>query len=205
MDTKDLIQTRMRYEMSLNFFRGLLNDGKLTKVEFEKAAKYVDKKYDIENLEIELRQLKSSKIQLNVLKAEYNLTIHPTTGKTDSEYISLTNIAKQFSDEAPSYIIQSWMRNRNTLEFLKLWEQRHNNRFKMDGYKTLMDKLNSGVFTMTPKQWIAHTDAIGVLTRSGKNGGTKAHPLLATEFIMWLNPEYRLNFLELNNMRGGGQ
>lgn len=68
METKDLIQTRMRYEMSMNFFRGLLNDGKLTKVEFEKAAKYVDEKYNIENLEIELGQLKSPKIQSNLLK-----------------------------------------------------------------------------------------------------------------------------------------
>lgn len=203
MDTKGLIQTRMRYEMSMNFFRGLLNDGKLTKVEFEKAAKYVDEKYDIESLEIELGQLKSPKMQSNVLKAEYNLTIRPATEKKGIEYISLTNIAKKFSDEAPSYIIQSWMRNRNTLEFLKLWEQRHNNRFKMDGYKTLMDKLDSGVFTMTPKQWVAHTNAIGILTRPGKNGGTNAHLLLATEFMLWLDPEYRLNFLEFNILRGG--
>lgn len=73
----------------------------------------------------------------------------------------------------------------------------------MDGYKTLMDKLNPGAFTMTPKQWVAHTDAIGILTRPGKNGGTNAHLLLATEFMLWLDPEYRLNFLELNILRGG--
>lgn len=57
---------------------------------------------------------------------------------------------------------------------------------------------------MTPKQWVAYTDAIGISTKPGKNGGTRAHHLLATEFMMWLDPEYRLNLLELNTMRERG-
>lgn len=87
------------------------------------------------------------------------------------------------------------MRSRKTLEFLKLWEQRHNANFIVEGYKTLIDKLNSGTFTTTPKQWVVHTGATGISTKPGKNGGTYAHPLLACEFMMWLDPEYKLNLL----------
>lgn len=121
----------------------------------------------------------------------------PAVNKAEEPYISLTDIAKKFSDEAPSYVIQSWMRSRSTLEFLKLWEQRHNNGFNMDGYEALINKFNSGTFTMTPKQWVAYTGAVGISSKPGKNGGTKAHPLLATEFMMWLDPEYKLNLLEV--------
>lgn len=146
-------------------------------------------------LEIELGKLKFQIRQENPVETECGLTRRPTD-ETDIEYISLTDIAKKLSDTAPSYVIQSWMRSRNTLEFLKLWEQRHNNRFIIDGYEILMDKLNSGTFTMTPKQWVAHTSAIGISTKPGKNGGTYATPLLACEFIMWLDLEYKLNLLE---------
>lgn len=116
--------------------------------------------------------------------------------KAEAPYGSLTDIAKKFSDEAPSYVIQSWMRSRSTLEFLTLWEQRHNERFNMDGHEMLMGKFNSGTFTMTPKQWVAYTGAIGISTKPGKNGGTRAHQLLATEFMMWLDPAYKLNLFE---------
>lgn len=120
MDTKDLIQARMRYEISMNFFGGLLSDGKLAKTEFEKATKYVDEKYNVENLEIELGKLKSPSMQSNPTKTGYGLTSRPATNKTDIAYISLTEIAKKFSDVDPSYVIQGWMRSRNTIEFLKL-------------------------------------------------------------------------------------
>lgn len=120
MDAKDLIQARLRHEMSMNFFRGLLSGGKLSKAEFEKAAEFVDEKYDIENLEIELGKLRSQGMQSNPEDTEYALTRLPTTEETDIEYISLTDIAKKFSDTAPSYVIQSWMRSNNTMGFLNL-------------------------------------------------------------------------------------
>lgn len=128
----------------------------------------------------------------------------PAVEKAEAPYVSLTDIVKKFSNEAPSYDIQSWMRSRSTIEFLKLWEQRHNDKFNIDGYKILMDKFNTGTFTITPKQWVAYTGAVGISTKPSKNGGTHAHQLLATEFMMWLDSEYRLNLLELNTMREGG-
>lgn len=198
MNEKELLQTALRYEISMGFLKGLLNDGKLQKDEFEKAAKFVADRYDIETVEIALGKLRYPKLQTKDHILNNELLDEPTTEKTDAPYISLTDIAKKFSDEAPSYVIQSWMRSRNTLEFLKLWELRHNDRFSIEGYETLMEKLNSGTFTMTPKQWVAQTGAIGILTKPGKNGGTYARQLLACEFMMWLSPVYRLNLLEMD-------
>lgn len=197
MDAKDLIQARLHHEMSMNFFLGLLRDGKLSKTEFEKAAKFVDEKYDIENLEIELGKLKSQSVQSNPVETEYVLLRLPATDETDIEYISLTDIAKKFSNTAPSYVIQSWMRSNNTMGFLNLWEQRHNDNYNIAGYDSLVAKLKTGTFTMTPKQWIEQTGAAGIISKVGKNGGTYAHPLLVCEFMMWLSPEYKLNLLEV--------
>ncbi|MDY3619007.1 KilA-N domain-containing protein [Agathobaculum sp.] len=196
MGAKELLQQRMRYEMSMNFFRGLLCDGKLSKVEFKKAAKFVDEKYDIENLEIELGKLKFQSMQSDSVEIDYGLTCLPETQEADIEYISLTDIAKKFNNTAPSYVIQSWMRSSSTMEFLNLWEQRHNDEYSTEGYDALVARLKTGTFTMTPKQWIKQTGAVGIVSKAGKNGGTYAHPLLVCEFMMWLSPEYRLNLLE---------
>lgn len=196
VDAKELLRQRMRYEMSMNFFRGLLSDGKLSKVEFQKAAKFVDEKYDIENLEIELGKLTFQSMQSDPIETDYGLAYLPATPENDVAYISLTDIAKKFNKTAPSYVIQSWMRSNSTIEFLNLWEQRHNDKYSIAGYGDLVARLKTGTFTMTPKQWIEQTSAVGMISKAGKSGGTYAHPLLACEFMMWLSPEYRLNLLE---------
>lgn len=201
MDANELVRARIRHEMSMNFLWNLFNERKLTQKEFERAAKFVDEKYDIENLDIKLGILRSENSQADPSKTRNGVTHLPAANKKKYEaeikYISLTDIAKQFSNAEPSYVVQSWMRSRNTLEFLNLWEKRHNNNFNADGYENLLAKLKTGAFTMTPKQWIAQTKAIGIASKSGKNGGTYAHPLLACEFMMWLSPEYKINILEL--------
>ena len=119
--------------------------------------------------------------------------------EVDIKYISLTDLAKKFSDASPSYVVQSWMRSSNTIELLNLWEQRHNDKYSMDGYDALVVRLKTGTLTMTPKQWIVQTGAIGITSKSGKNGGTYAHPLLACEFMMWLSPTYKLALLEMRS------
>lgn len=196
MNGKELLQNALRYQMSIGFLNGLLNDGKLKKSEFDVAAKYVADRYDIEAVEYELAKLRYPNLHTEEPVLWKESMLESVMKEAEAPYVSLTDISKKFRDEAPSYVIQSWMRSRSTLEFLKLWELRHNDKFNMDGYEMLMDKFNLGTFTMTPKQWVAYTDAIGISTKPGKNGGTKAYPLLATEFIMWLDPAYKLNLLE---------
>ena len=114
----------------------------------------------------------------------------------DNTYMSLTEIARQKDTEAPSYVIQSWLRNYGTIEFLRLWEKESNPNFKDEECMALVEKMKSSSFTLTLKQWIANTGAIGITSKQGKNGGTFAHPDIACEFNMWINPAFRLDVVK---------
>ena len=109
--------------------------------------------------------------------------------KQDESYISLTEIARAHSEDAPGYVIQSWLRNGNTLAFLNLWEQENNPNYSEVGYAS---------FTLTPKLWIDQTKAIGIVSKQGKNGGTFAHPMIACEFASWIAPEFKMQLLRLS-------
>jgi hypothetical protein len=110
----------------------------------------------------------------------------------DNDYISLTDIARYKDPNRTDYIIQNWLRNRNTIELLGFWEMLYNPDFKpieFDGFKKQAG-LNS--FTLTAKQWIEKTNAIGIISRSGRYGGTFAHRDIALEFASWISIEFKL-------------
>jgi hypothetical protein len=113
--------------------------------------------------------------------------------RTDvDDYISLTDIARYKDELNTDDIIKNWLRNRNTIELLGIWEQLHNPDFKpveFDGFRKQAG-LNS--FTMTPKKWIETTNAIGIISSSGRYGGTFAHKDLAFEFASWISIEFKL-------------
>ena len=92
--------------------------------------------------------------------------------KQDESYISLTEIARAHSEDAPGYVIQSWLRSGNTLAFLNLWEQENNPDYSEAGYEELLEKKKAASFTLTPKLWIDRTKAIGIVSKQGKAGGT---------------------------------
>ncbi|MEG1258690.1 MAG: KilA-N domain-containing protein [Akkermansia sp.] len=107
------------------------------------------------------------------------------------DYISLTDIAKYKSEE-PAATIQNWMRNRDVIEFLGLWEALHNPHFKpleFEGFKT---RAGSNAFTLSPKRWIEATEAVGMYSKSGRGGGTYAHRDIAFEFASWISAEFKL-------------
>jgi hypothetical protein len=113
--------------------------------------------------------------------------------RAEQDYISLTDMVKNFGDES---ILYNWLRNRNTIEFLGIWEQLYNPSFKpleFDRFKSLAG-LNS--FTMSPKKWIETTGAIGVYSKAGRGGGTYAHRDIAFEFGSWLSPEFKLYLIK---------
>ncbi len=112
-----------------------------------------------------------------------------------NEYISLTDIARYKSDE-PNDVIKNWMRNRDTLEFLGLWESLHNQNFKpveFDGFKK---DAGLNAFTMSPTKWITTVDAIGIVSKSGRYGGTFAHSDIAFEFASWISAEFKLYIIK---------
>lgn len=94
--------------------------------------------------------------------------------KRDESYISLTEIARVHSEDAPGYVIQSWLRSGNTLSFLNLWEQENNPNYSEVGYADLSRRKKAASFTLTPKLWVEQTKAIGLVSRPGKGGGTLA-------------------------------
>ncbi len=100
--------------------------------------------------------------------------------KGQEDYISLTDIMKNFEDE---FSIYSWMRNSNTVEFLGVWEQLHNPDFKPNEFVTFKNQAGSNSFNLTPKKWINATNAIGLTVKSGRyGGGTFAHKDIAVNF-----------------------
>ena len=112
----------------------------------------------------------------------------------DEDFISLTDMSKKFGDDS---LIYSWMRNRNTVEFLGIWEQINNPDFKGGEFETFKKAAGLNSFHLTPKKWIDATQAIGVQSRAGRyGGGTYAHKDIAFEFGSWLSPEFKLYLIK---------
>lgn len=117
------------------------------------------------------------------------------SGGTD-DYISLTDIARYKNSDHTDDLIRNWLRNRNTLEFLGIWEQLNNPAFnpvEFDGIR-MQAGLNS--FTLTPKRWIEATGAVGISSKAGRYGGTYAHKDIAFEFASWVSVEFKLYLIK---------
>ena len=113
----------------------------------------------------------------------------------ENEFISLTDIARYKSDE-PTAVIQNWMRNRDVIEFLGLWERLHNPDFKPLEFEGFRKQAGANAFTMSPKKWIEATDAIGIVSKAGRYGGTYAHSDIAMSFATWISPEFQLYIMK---------
>ena len=108
------------------------------------------------------------------------------------DYISLTDIARYKDPEHTDTIIQNWMRNRNTIELLGFWESIYNSNFKALEFEGFRKQAGLNSFVMTPKRWIESTNAIGIISKSGRYGGTFAHKDIAFEFASWISIEFKL-------------
>ncbi len=124
------------------------------------------------------------------------VNIHAKLSSDSNDYISLTDIARYRDAENPRFIIQNWLRNRNTLAFLGVWESLHNPAFNRAAFDDLMDKAGLNGFVLRPQQWIASTNSIGITSHSGRYGGTYAHSDIAFEFASWLSPEFKLYLIK---------
>lgn len=112
--------------------------------------------------------------------------------RRDEDYISLTDIAKHKEPDRSDHVIQNWMRNRNTIEFLGVWERLNNPDFKPLEFEVFRNKAGLNSFVLTPKQWIDATHAIGLVSQAGRYGGTYAHKDIAFEFAAWISVEFKL-------------
>ena len=114
-------------------------------------------------------------------------------GKNDNDYISLTDMVKANDEED---LIRNWMRNKNTLEYLGVWESLNNPNFKGVEFDTFMKEAGLNRFNMTPRKWIEATNAIGIVSKAGRNGGTYAHKDIAFNFGMWISPTFQLYIIK---------
>ena len=112
------------------------------------------------------------------------------------EYISLTDLARYADEEDPRYPIQNWMRNKDVISYLGLWESINNEKFKGVEFDALKNEAGSNKFKISPQKWIKETNAIGIISKSGNNGGTYAHSDIAFEFASWLSPEFKLYVIQ---------
>ncbi|MCI2900083.1 KilA-N domain-containing protein [Staphylococcus hominis] len=114
----------------------------------------------------------------------------------EDDYISLTDIAKHKDEENPRFIIQNWLRSRNTLDFLGVWEQLNNENFNRVDFEAVRNEAGSNSFVMTPTKWIETTGAIGITSKAGRYGGTYAHKDIAFEFASWISAEFKLYIIQ---------
>jgi hypothetical protein len=105
------------------------------------------------------------------------------------DYISLTDMARYRDSERTNYIIQNWMRTRSAIEFCGLWEQMNNPDFKRIEFDAFKNESGANSFTLTPQKWIETTNAIGIISKSGRYGGTFAHRDIAFEFATWISAD----------------
>lgn len=132
---------------------------------------------------------KRNEIQVKGVKVSYNQL-------NESDYISITDIAKYKNPEAPADIVKNWMRSKNTIELLGLWEKLHNPDFKLVEFDQFRNEAGYNHFVLSPLKWIESTNAIGLHSKSGRYGGTYAHRDLALEFASWVSVEFKFYLLK---------
>jgi len=110
----------------------------------------------------------------------------------NNDYICLTDMARFKDTERTNYVIQNWMRSRQTIEFVGLWEQLHNPNFKGVEFDAFRNEAGLNSFSLTPQRWITATNSIGIISKSGRYGGTYAHKDIAFDFGSWLSPIFKL-------------
>lgn len=114
----------------------------------------------------------------------------------EDDYISLTDIARVINPLEPKDVVKNWLRQKNTIEYLGLWEKLYNPDFKGVEFDPLLKQAGSNAFTLSPSRWIESTNAIGIVSKSGRYGGTYAHKDIAFKFANWVSVEFELYLIK---------
>lgn len=136
-----------------------------------------------------------SKVKKDTIEAK-GFAIQIYTKDFKNDYISLTDIARYKNVHEPKDVVKNWLRVRDTIEFLGLWETIHNPNFKGVEFDSFRKEAGTNAFTLSPQRWIENTNAIGIVSKSGRGGGTFAHSDIAMEFASWISPEFKLYIIQ---------
>lgn len=136
-----------------------------------------------------------SKVKKDTIEAK-GFAIQIYTEDFKNDYISLTDIARYKNVHEPKDVVKNWLRVRDTIEFLGLWETINNPNFKGVEFDSFRKEAGTNAFTLSPQRWIKNTNAIGIVSKSGRGGGTFAHPDIAMEFASWISAEFKLYLIQ---------
>ena len=136
-----------------------------------------------------------SKVKKDTIEAK-GFAIQIYTEDFKNDYISLTDIARYKNVHEPKDVVKNWLRVIDTIEFLGLWETIHNPNFKGVEFDSFRKEAGTNAFTLSPQRWIENTNAIGIVSKSGRGGGTFAHPDIAMEFASWISAEFKLYLIQ---------
>ena len=136
-----------------------------------------------------------SKVKKDTIEAK-GFAIQIYTEDFKNDYISLTDIARYKNVHEPKDVVKNWLRVRDTIEFLGLWETIHNPNFKGVEFDSFRKEAGTNAFTLSPQRWIENTNAIGIVSKSGRGGETFAHPDIAMEFASWISAEFKLYLIQ---------
>lgn len=136
-----------------------------------------------------------TRIKKETIEAK-GLEIQVYTEDFKNDFISLTDIARYKNPHEPKDVVKNWLRVRDTIEFLGLWETIHNPNFKGVEFDSFRSEAGSNAFTLSPQRWIERTNAVGIVSKSGRYGGTFAHPDIAMEFASWISAEFKLYLIQ---------
>ena len=134
--------------------------------------------------------MKENKVKRTIDVLETAVTV---LAVNDHDYVSLTDMLKA---KDGGFFIADWLRNRNTVEFLGIWEPVHNPSFNYGGFATIKSQVGLNSYKLSVKEWVAQTAAIGLVAKAGRYGGTYAHSDLAFEFGMWISPEFKIYLIK---------
>lgn len=128
-----------------------------------------------------------------ILVKELNINVFQ---EKEIEYVSLTDIAAFKNAKEPKDVVKNWLRNRGTIEFIGLWEKINNPDFKGVEFDSFLFEAGSNSFTLSPSKWIETTNAIGIISKQGRGGGTFAQKDIAFEFASWISAEFKLYLIK---------
>lgn len=135
-----------------------------------------------------------SKVKKDMIEAK-GFAIQIYTEDFKNDYINLTDIARYKSDE-PSDVIKNWMRRKDTIEFLGLWESLNNMNFNSVEFDRIKSEVGYNSFTLSPEKWVEKTEAIGIISKGGRYGGVFAHTDIVFEFASWISAEFKMYVIQ---------
>ena len=199
------------------YIRELLSSSRITRDQFDKMDKLLYARFGVSEIEDDIDLLIRSMAQESQeVKKESpepskpiisTPPILPLTEPTATaivsnaiEYVSLTELAREYNPTNPGYVIQLWLQNHNTIELIRLWEEANNPHFNFTACEEIQARLRDNAFTLTAKNWIEQTGGIGLQSKSGRYGGTFAHPIIACDFMSVLSPKFKLSLIEMNRL-----